>query len=62
MKALTGSSEEKALLQRYVGELDSQESRLVTLRKELSELIAQQNTANAELEQAVNVDESFREI
>ena len=62
MKALKGSSEEKVLLERYVGELDSQESRLLSLRKELSALTAQENAANAELEQsimAVNLDESF---
>ena len=34
MKALKGTSEEKALLQRYVGQLDAQESRLAVLRKE----------------------------
>jgi hypothetical protein len=62
MKALKGSSEEKALLQRYVGQLDSQESRLATLRKESVDLTAQENQANTELERlimAVNVDESF---
>jgi len=62
MKALKGSSEEKALLQRYVGQLDSQESRLATLRKETEELNAQHNAARAELERIVmevNVDQSF---
>jgi hypothetical protein len=62
MKALKGSSEEKALIQRYVGQLDSQESRLATLRKEMADLTAQQNAAHAELERIVmevNVDESF---
>ena len=43
MKALKGSSEEKALLQRYVGQLDAQESRLAALRKESSDLTVQQN-------------------
>ena len=62
MKALKGSSEEKSLLQRYVGQLDSQESRLAALRKENVDLTAQQNQANTELDRmimAVNVDESF---
>jgi len=62
MKALKGSSEEKALLQRYVGQLDSQESRLAALRKETADLTAQENQANTELDRmimAVNLDESF---
>jgi hypothetical protein len=62
MKALKGSSEEKSLLQRYVGQLDSQENRLSALRKETSDLTAQQNAAQGELERVimeVNVDESF---
>jgi hypothetical protein len=62
MKALKGTSEEKALLQRYVGQLDSQESRLAVLRKESSDLTTQQNQARAELDRMileVNVDERF---
>jgi hypothetical protein len=62
MKALKGSSEEKALVQRYVGQLDSQETRLEALRKEMDDLTAQENQANAELERMimeVNVDEKF---
>ncbi len=62
MKALKGSSEERALLQRYVSQLDSQESRLVALRKESADLTTQENLANTELDRtimAVNVDESF---
>jgi hypothetical protein len=62
MKALKGSSEEKALLQRYVGQLDAQESRLAALRKESSDLTVQQNQANSELDRViveVNLDESF---
>ena len=38
MKALKGSPEEKALLQRYTHQLDSQEDRLNTLTKEISDL------------------------
>jgi hypothetical protein len=62
MKALKGTSEEKALLQRYVGQLDAQESRLASLRQESSDLAAQQNQARAELDRMileVSVDESF---
>jgi hypothetical protein len=62
MKALKGSSEEKALLQRYVGQLDAQESRLAALRKESSDLTVQENQASSELERMimeVNLDESF---
>jgi hypothetical protein len=62
MKALKGSSEEKALLQRYVGQLDGQENRLVSLRKETSDLTAQQNAAQSELDRMimdVSADETF---
>ena len=62
MKALKGSSEEKSLIQRYVGQLDSQESRLATLRKETIDLNAQQSAANNELERMVmevSVDQTF---
>ncbi len=62
MKALKGSSEEKALLQRYVGQLDAQESRLTTLRKESSDLAAQLSQARAELDRIimeVSVEETF---
>jgi septal ring factor EnvC (AmiA/AmiB activator) len=62
MKALKGSSEEKALLQRYIGQLDFQESRLAALRKESADLTTQQNAAQAELDRMimeVNVDETF---
>ena len=62
MKALKGSSEEKSLLQRYVGQLDAQETRLTALRKESSDLAAQQNRANSELDRRileVNLDETF---
>lgn len=62
MKALKGSSEERALIQRYVGQLDVQESRIATLRKEMAELNDQQNAARVELDRMimqVNIDESF---
>jgi len=62
MKALKGSSEEKSLVQRYVGQLDSQENRLAALRKESSDLASKQNQARSELDRLimeVNLDESF---
>jgi hypothetical protein len=62
MKALKGSSEEKALLQRYVGQLDAQENRLAALRKEQSDISGQQTQANTELDrmiEEVSVDETF---
>jgi len=62
MKALKGSSEEKALLQRYVGQLDSQESRLASLRKESDDLKAQGTRARSELDRIimeVSVEEGF---
>jgi hypothetical protein len=62
MKALKGSSEEKTLLQRYVGQFDAQETRLATLRKESSDLAVQQKQASTELDRMimeVNVDETF---
>jgi septal ring factor EnvC (AmiA/AmiB activator) len=62
MKALKGSSEEKTLLQRYVSQLDSQENRLATLRKEATEFTAQQNAASTELDrmiEEVNLEENF---
>ena len=49
MKALKGSAEEKALLQRYTRQLDDQENRLDALRKEVSRLEAQQDKAQQEL-------------
>jgi hypothetical protein len=62
MKALKGSAEEKALIQRYTGEFNSQEDRLAAIRKELEDLQAKRNDAAAELDRmvmAVNIDESF---
>jgi hypothetical protein len=38
MKALKGSAEEKALLQRYTHQLDTQEDRLTALHKEIADL------------------------
>jgi len=53
MKALRGSPEEKALLQRYTRELDAQEDRLAGLRKEISDLNAKRAQLQAELDTMV---------
>lgn len=62
MKALRGGAEEHALLQRYTAELNSQEDKLATLRKEIADLQTQRNQANSELESMVmniNLDENM---
>ncbi|PYT65855.1 MAG: hypothetical protein DMG39_28050 [Acidobacteria bacterium] len=62
MKALRGSPEEKALLQRYTRELDAQEDRLAGLRKEISDLKAKRAELQAELDTIVmqiGVDETL---
>jgi hypothetical protein len=62
MKALKGSPEEKALIQRYTHQLDSQEDRLGTLNKEISDLQGKQAQAKEQLDQIVQqvvLDENF---
>jgi len=62
MKALKGSSEEKALLQRYARQLDQQEDRLNNLQKEINDLNAKKAQADVELDrivQAIAMDESL---
>jgi hypothetical protein len=49
MKALRGSSEEKALLQRYTRELNAQEDRLAELKTQLQKMSAERDAARAEL-------------
>ena len=49
MKALKGSSEEKALLERYVRELDEQEDRVQVLRKEIIDLEQKRDAARSGL-------------
>lgn len=57
MKALKGSSEEKALLQRYTKQLDSQEDRINALRGEISGLQTKRTQFQAELDQMIqNID------
>jgi hypothetical protein len=62
MKALKGSAEEKALLQRYTRVLGSQEDQLNVLTKEISDLQEKQAQARNQLEQIVQqitLDETF---
>jgi len=62
MKALKGTSEEKALVQRYTGELNSQEDRLAAIRRELEDLQKSRDEAARELDRmvmAINIDESI---
>ena len=62
MKALKGSAEEKTLLQRYIGELNSQEDRLATLRKGTEDVQSQRNQAQEALEkliEGIDLDEHF---
>jgi hypothetical protein len=53
MKALKGSPEEKALLQRYTKQLNDQEDRLESIRKEIAELEKKRDTARADLNNLV---------
>ena len=50
MKALKGSPEEKALLQRYTRQLDGQEDRLAALKKENADLLGKRMKLQGELE------------
>jgi chromosome segregation ATPase len=58
MKALKGSPEEKALVQRYVQQLNAQETRLETLRQEIAQLEAKKDSAQADLDRMIE-DLSF---
>ena len=58
MKALKGSAEEKALLERYTHQLNDQENRLEALRKELAQLEQQAAGAQAALDKTI-ADLSF---
>ena len=62
MKALKGSSEERALLQRYARQLDQQEDRLNILQKEISDLNDKKDKADEELDriiQGIVLDETL---
>ncbi len=49
MKALKGSAEEKALVERYVRELNEQEDRVQALRKEIAEMQQKRDAAQSAL-------------
>ena len=49
MKALRGSAEEKALLQRYTKQLDDQETQIASLRKKITDTEAQRDAENDKL-------------
>jgi uncharacterized phage infection (PIP) family protein YhgE len=49
MKALKGSAEEKALIERYVRELNEQEDRVQALRKEITEMHQKRDAAQSAL-------------
>ena len=62
MKALKGSAEERALIQRYTGEMNGQEDRLAALRTQVAQLHTQRTAADADFQaklDAVNVDETI---
>ena len=62
MKALKGSVEEKALLQRYTRQLDQQEDRLGTLRSQIADLTTQRQQASDQLDKIlaeISLDERF---
>jgi hypothetical protein len=53
MKALRGSAEEKALLQRYTKQLDDQETQLASLRKRITDTEVQRDAENDKLEKMI---------
>jgi len=53
MKALRGSVEEKALLQRYTRQLDDEETQLDALRKKKQDTEAEQQSASAALQKSI---------
>ena len=54
MKALRGSAEEKALLQRYTKQLDDQETQIAALRKKIQDTETQRDAAQAQLETMID--------
>jgi len=62
LKALKGSPEEKALVQRYTRQLDEQEDLLSALRTQLAELKTKRQQASQQLDQIlteISLDETF---
>jgi chromosome segregation ATPase len=54
MKALRGSPEEKALLQRYTKQLDEQETQIESLRKTIRDTEARRDRENDQLEKMID--------
>jgi len=62
MKALKGSAEEKALVQRYASQMNQQEDRLAALRAEMESLRTKREAASQQLDKMlmdISVDEEF---
>jgi hypothetical protein len=62
MTALKGSPEERELLRRYTGQLNTQEDRLAVLHKEIAELKTKKEAAEDELDQVLDkmtIDQTF---
>jgi len=62
MKALKGSAEERTLTTRYTNELNQQEDKLATLRKDLATLNQQRQAATEDLSnkiQSLNIEEKI---
>ena len=53
LKALKGSAEERALTQRYTQQLNDQETRLEVIRRELVDLQAKRDRAQADLDETI---------
>ena len=53
MKALKGSTEEKALVERYAKELNEQEDRVQLLQREITELQTKHGTAKKILNEMI---------
>jgi hypothetical protein len=53
MKALKGSAEEKALVERYVRELNEQEDHVQALRREITELQQKRDAAQSKLNESI---------
>ena len=53
MKALKGSAEEKALVERYVRELNEQEDKVQAIRREISELQQKRDAAQSKLNEMI---------
>ncbi|HWC97981.1 MAG TPA: carboxypeptidase regulatory-like domain-containing protein [Candidatus Sulfopaludibacter sp.] len=54
IKSLKGSPEEKALLQRYTGQMNQQENRLEELRKQAADLEKQESAAQEQLNEMID--------